>query len=51
MANVTNIIIKPFDDLIIKVVPFEDVRVIVPADEEEEQPTGIFDNSFDFTYE
>lgn len=49
MANVTNIIIKPFDDLIIRVVPFEDVRVIVPVDEEED--TRIFDFTFDLPFE
>lgn len=49
MANVTNIIIKQFDDLIIKVVPFDDVRVIVPVTEEEEE--GIFDFTFDNTFE
>lgn len=48
MANVTNVIIKPFDDLIIRVVPFDDVRVIVPESEEEE---GIFDFTFDNTFE
>lgn len=50
MANVTNVIIKPFDDLIIRVVPFEDVRVIVPVDEEEED-TGIFDPTFSPDFE
>lgn len=50
MTNVTNVIIKAFDDLIIRVVPFEDVRVIVPADEEEED-IGIFDFTFDNTFE
>ncbi len=49
MANVTNVIIKAFDDLIIRVVPFEDVRVIVPIDDEEEE--GIFDFTFDDTFE
>lgn len=48
MANVTNVIIKPFEDLIIRVVPFEDVRVIVPEAEEDE---GIFDDTFDDTFE
>lgn len=49
MANVTNVIIKEFDDLKIAVKPFDDVRVIVPVDEEEQQ--GIFDFTFGREFE
>lgn len=47
MADV-NIIVKTFEDLKIIVKPQEEVRIIVPVTEEEE---GIFDPSFDFTFE
>ena len=47
MASVT-VVVHEFEDVTIKVLEQEQVRIIVPVDEEDE---GIFDFTFDDTFE